>query len=116
MRDITVSYLLNNTRLLNIPICHSSRSAAVAKDAGAKVASVEDFTQAVTTLLKQARVDATVNDSLAILDYQKSIGDNAIKIAATTGECPSRSSPPARAPISSPPSTRPCPTCTKDGI
>jgi len=62
----------------------TSNWAAVAKDAGAEVQSVEGFTQAVT-LLKQERVDATVNDSLAVLDYQKSTGDNAIKIAATTG-------------------------------
>lgn len=63
----------------------TSNWATVAKTAGAKVESVEGFTQAVT-LLKQKRVDATVNDSLAILDYQKSTGDNAIKIAATTGD------------------------------
>jgi L-cystine transport system substrate-binding protein len=63
----------------------TSNWAAVAKDAGANVESVEGFTQAVT-LLKQERVDATVNDSLAILDYQKSTGDKAIKIAATTGD------------------------------
>jgi ABC-type amino acid transport substrate-binding protein len=63
----------------------TSNWATVAKSAGAKVESVEGFTQAVT-LLKQKRVDATVNDSLAILDYQKSTGDNTIKIAATTGD------------------------------
>jgi len=63
----------------------TSNWAAVAKDAGATVESVEGFTQAVT-LLKQERVDATVNDSLAVLDYQKSTGDNAIKIATTTGD------------------------------
>jgi ABC-type amino acid transport substrate-binding protein len=63
----------------------TSNWAQVAKDAGAKVEGVEGFTQAVT-LLKQKRVDATVNDNLAVLDYQKSTGDTAIKIAAKTGE------------------------------
>ena len=63
----------------------TSNWAAVAQGAGAKVESVEGFTQAVT-LLKQGRVDATVNDSLAVLDYQKSTKDKSIKIAGTTGD------------------------------
>ena len=63
----------------------TSNWAKVAKDAGADVEGVEGFTQAVT-LLKQKRVDATVNDNLAVLDYQKSTGDTGIKIAAQTGE------------------------------
>lgn len=63
----------------------TSNWAKVAKDAGAQVEGVEGFTQAVT-LLKQKRVDATVNDSLAVLDYQKSTGDSSIKIAAKTGD------------------------------
>ena len=63
----------------------TSNWAKVAKDAGAKVESVEGFTQAIT-LLKQKRVDATVNDNLAVLDYQKSTGDTAVKIAAKTGD------------------------------
>ena len=50
----------------------------VAKDAGAQVESVEGFTQAIT-LLKQSRVDATVNDSLAVLEYLKSTGDRSVK-------------------------------------
>lgn len=57
----------------------------VAKDAGAQVESVEGFTQAIT-LLKQSRVDATVNDSLAVLEYLKSTGDRSVKIAAKTGD------------------------------
>lgn len=57
----------------------------VAKDAGADVEGVEGFTQAIT-LLKQERVDATVNDSLAVLDYLKSTGDTSVKIAAKTGD------------------------------
>jgi cystine transport system substrate-binding protein len=63
----------------------TSNWAQVAKDAGAQVESVEGFTQAVT-LLKQKRVDATVNDSLAVLDYQKSTGDQGVTIAAKTGD------------------------------
>ena len=63
----------------------TSNWAKVAKDAGAQVESVEGFTQAIT-LLKQSRVDATVNDSLAVLDYQKSTGDQTVKIAARTGD------------------------------
>ena len=63
----------------------TSNWAKVAKDAGAQVESVEGFTQAIT-LLKQSRVDATVNDSLAVLDYQKSTGDQGVKIAAKTGD------------------------------
>lgn len=63
----------------------TSNWATVAKEAGAEVVSVEGFTQAVT-LLKQQRVDVTVNDSLAVLDYQKSTGDTSIKIAASTGD------------------------------
>ncbi len=63
----------------------TSNWAQVAKKAGAQVESVEGFTQAVT-LLKQQRVDATVNDSLAVLDYRKSTGDRGVKIAAKTGD------------------------------
>jgi ABC-type amino acid transport substrate-binding protein len=63
----------------------TSNWAQVAKEAGAQVEGVEGFTQAVA-LLKQKRVDATVNDSLAVLDYQKSTGDTGVKIAAKTGE------------------------------
>ncbi|MBC9822048.1 amino acid ABC transporter substrate-binding protein [Terrabacter sp. MAHUQ-38] len=63
----------------------TSNWAKVAKDAGAQVESVEGFTQAIT-LLKQQRVDATVNDSLAVLDYKKSTGDQGVKIAAKTGD------------------------------
>jgi ABC-type amino acid transport substrate-binding protein len=63
----------------------TSNWAQVAKEAGADVESVEGFTQAIT-LLKQKRVEATVNDNLAVLDYQKSTGDTSVKIAAKTGD------------------------------
>lgn len=59
----------------------TSSFADVARKAGAKVEAVEGFTQAVT-LLKQKRVDVTINDSLAVLEYQKSTGDKDVKIAA----------------------------------
>ena len=59
----------------------TSNFAQVATDAGAQIEAVEGFTQAIT-LLKQSRVDVTINDSLAFLEYQKSTGDQDVKIAA----------------------------------
>jgi cystine transport system substrate-binding protein len=56
-----------------------------ARKGGAKVEAVEGFTQAIT-LLKQGRVDITINDNLAVLDYLKTSGDNSVKIAAKIGE------------------------------
>ena len=63
----------------------TSNWAKVATDAGAKVEAVEGFTQAVT-LVKQGRVDATVNDNLAVLEYVKTTQDKDVKIAAETGD------------------------------
>ena len=57
----------------------------MATKAGAKVEAVEGFTQAVT-LVKQQRVDATVNDNLAALQYFKTTHDKDVKIAAETGD------------------------------
>ena len=57
----------------------------VAKEAGAEVQGVEGFTQAVT-LVKQGRVDATVNDNLAALEYFKTTNDTAVKVAGETGD------------------------------
>ncbi len=57
----------------------------LAKESGAKVQAVEGWAQSVT-LLKQGRVDATINDQLTYLDYQKSTPDKGIKIAAETKE------------------------------
>lgn len=57
----------------------------LAKESGAKVEGVEGWAQSVT-LLKQGRVDATINDQLTYLDYQKSTPDDAIKLAAETQE------------------------------
>ena len=60
---------------------NTSSFAELAREAGAQVEAVEGFTQAIT-LLKQGRVDVTINDSLAFLEYQKSTGDEDVKIAA----------------------------------
>ncbi|WP_203237012.1 transporter substrate-binding domain-containing protein [Nocardia panacis] len=56
----------------------------IAADAGAKVEVVADFGPAVQ-LLKQGRVDATVNDSLAVAEYTKTTGDTSIKSSAKIG-------------------------------
>ena len=48
----------------------TSNWATVARDAGANVEAVEGFVQAIQ-LLKDGRVDATVNDTLAVGDYQR---------------------------------------------
>jgi L-cystine transport system substrate-binding protein len=59
----------------------TSSFSEVATEAGAQVEPVEGFTQAIT-LLKQGRVDVTINDSLAFLEYEKTTGDKDVKIAA----------------------------------
>ncbi|QXQ09516.1 amino acid ABC transporter substrate-binding protein [Paeniglutamicibacter sp. Y32M11] len=58
---------------------------ALAKESGANVQAVEGWAQAVT-LVKQGRVDATINDKLTYLDSQKTKNDPSIKIAAETTE------------------------------
>jgi cystine transport system substrate-binding protein len=56
----------------------------LAKENGAKVEAVEGWAQAVE-LLRQDRVDATVNDELTFLDYQNTQGgDTGLEVAATT--------------------------------
>lgn len=57
----------------------------LAKDSGANVEAVEGWAQAIT-LLKQGRVDATVNDKLTYLDAQTTKQDDGIKIAAETAD------------------------------
>lgn len=57
----------------------------LAEESGAEIEAVEGWAQSVT-LLEQGRVDATINDELTFLDYQKSTPNNAIKIAAETEE------------------------------
>jgi cystine transport system substrate-binding protein len=63
----------------------TSNWAGVARDAGANVEAVEGFVQAVQ-LLKDGRVDATVNDTLAVGDYQRAKNDASIKVAGKTGD------------------------------
>lgn len=63
----------------------TSNWAQVARDAGATVEGVEGFAQAIT-LLNQGRIDATVNDSVAVYAYLAETGDTSVKIAAQTGE------------------------------
>ena len=62
----------------------TSNWATVARDAGANVEAIEGFVQAIQ-LLKDRRVDATVNDTLAVGDYQRAKNDSTIKVAAKTG-------------------------------
>jgi len=63
----------------------TSNWATVARDAGANVEAVEGFVQAIQ-LLKDGRVDATVNDTLAVGDYQRAKSDTSIKVAGKTGD------------------------------
>lgn len=63
----------------------TSNWAQVARDAGARVESVEGFVQAIK-LLNQGRVDAVVNDSIAVYAYLAQTGDTSVKIAGQTGQ------------------------------
>lgn len=63
----------------------TSNWAQIARDAGAKVESVEGFTQAVK-LLNQGRVDAIINDSIAVYAYLAETTDTTIKIAGSAGQ------------------------------
>jgi cystine transport system substrate-binding protein len=63
----------------------TSNWAQVARDAGAKVEAVEGFAQAAA-LLAQGRVDAIVNDNIAVLDYLASTGSDEVEIAGDAGE------------------------------
>ncbi|MDH6237661.1 amino acid ABC transporter substrate-binding protein [Cryobacterium sp. CG_9.6] len=58
---------------------------ALATESGATVEAVEGWAQSVA-LVEQGRVDATVNDKLTFLDYQKQTGADGLKIAAETSE------------------------------
>ncbi|WP_081615541.1 ABC transporter substrate-binding protein/permease [Nocardioides sp. Iso805N] len=57
----------------------------VAKDAGAKIQYVDGLDQAAA-LIAQGRVDATVNDNIAVLDYLASSGSKKIKVAGNAGD------------------------------
>jgi cystine transport system substrate-binding protein len=57
----------------------------LAEESGATVEPVEGWAQAVA-LLEQGRVQATINDSLTVLDYLKENPDAPIQVAAETEE------------------------------
>ena len=57
----------------------------LAVESGAKVEAVEGWSQAVA-LLRQGRVDATINDKLTFLDYETTDGPTGLKIAAETDD------------------------------
>jgi len=63
----------------------SSNWAEVARDAGADVKYVQDFGPGVE-LLTQGRVDAIVNDNIAVLDYLATSGTKDVKIAGDAGD------------------------------
>ena len=62
----------------------SSTYAALAEQYGATVQGVDDLTQTIE-LLKQGRVDATLNAEVVYGDYVKTTGDTGVKIACYTG-------------------------------
>ncbi|WP_328387633.1 ABC transporter substrate-binding protein/permease [Nocardia sp. NBC_00416] len=62
----------------------TSNWAQVARDAGARVEAVEGFAQAAA-LLAQGRVDAIVNDNIAVLDYLASTGSTDVEIVGDAG-------------------------------
>ncbi|MGI6796852.1 MULTISPECIES: ABC transporter substrate-binding protein/permease [Gordonia] len=76
---------LNDLRGRTVAQTATSNWTQVARDAGAQVQTVEGFTQAIT-LLRQGRVDATVNDSIAVYAYFAETGDSSVKISAKTGQ------------------------------
>lgn len=57
----------------------------MAQEAGANVEAVEGWAQAVS-LLRQGRVDATINDRLTFLDYQQTEGETGLEVAVETEE------------------------------
>jgi His/Glu/Gln/Arg/opine family amino acid ABC transporter permease subunit len=57
----------------------------VARKAGARVETVEGFTQAIA-LLNQGRVDVVVNDSIAVYAYLAETNDTSVRISGTVGE------------------------------
>ncbi len=58
----------------------TSNYGKMAEKYGANITGVEGLAQAIE-LLKQKRIDLTLNDELAILDYLKTKGDAGLKIA-----------------------------------
>lgn len=58
---------------------------ALAQQHGAKVQAVEGWAQAIA-LLQEGRIDATVNDKLTLLDYEKQNPNAKLRIAATAAD------------------------------
>lgn len=58
----------------------TSNWGALARDNGATVEPVDGFTEAVAAL-RDGRVDLTVNDNLAVLEYLTTTGDDSVKVA-----------------------------------
>ncbi|MFJ7728395.1 amino acid ABC transporter substrate-binding protein [Neobacillus sp. NPDC097160] len=73
---------------LNAAQSLTSNYTDIAKKNGANIVGVEGFQQAVE-LLAQKRVDVTVNDKIAFLDYTKQKPDAPIKIVATADDASS---------------------------
>jgi His/Glu/Gln/Arg/opine family amino acid ABC transporter permease subunit len=80
--DITT---LDDLEGLTAAQSETSNWAQVARDAGAKVQSVEGFAQAAE-LLVQGRVDVIVNDNIAVLDYLATTGSDDIEITGYAGD------------------------------
>jgi cystine transport system substrate-binding protein len=57
----------------------------LAEESGANIEAIEGWAQAAA-LVEQGRVDATINDKLTFLDYQKQTGDTGLVIAAETAD------------------------------
>lgn len=63
----------------------TSNYGKLAEKHGAEITGVEGLAQSIE-LLKQKRVDLTLNDELAVLDYIKSKGDTGLKIAVSAAD------------------------------
>ncbi|MBE1877031.1 amino acid ABC transporter substrate-binding protein [Myceligenerans pegani] len=57
----------------------------LAEESGAEIENVEGWAQSIS-LLRNGRVDATINDTLTYLDYVNENADSGLKIAAETDE------------------------------
>lgn len=73
----------NDIKGLNSAQSLTSNFADLAKKYGAKIVGVDGFEQSIE-LLAQKRVDVTINDKIAFLDYTKQQPDAPVKIAATS--------------------------------
>lgn len=63
----------------------TSNYGKMAEKFGAQITGVEGLAQAIE-LIKQKRVDITLNDELAVLDFLKTRGDSGLKIALRADE------------------------------